>query len=160
MNMTTSVSETNAEPINNPYAGLPKPPMAPPSKATAKIQLILSPSEVSFPSGMGRYLGNKGIRLETLQFDTERLLVGSIRGGNLSPHNQETECNLFFLLRGIRVENTIVLRVVEAPSEGEIAVGDVFCDIDENNCLVPDSDLHKARYPIISLQQEVVNHGG
>ncbi len=90
--MVTSAPETNPEPAKpDIYAGLPKPPMAPPSKATTKIQLVLSPSPVSFPSGMGRYLGSKGIGLEVLQFDTLRLLVGSIRGGNLSPHEHEPE---------------------------------------------------------------------
>ncbi len=53
-----------------------------------------------------------------------------------------------------------MLRVVEAPSESEIVVGDIFCDIDDNNCLIPNPDLHKARYPIISLRQEVVNRDG
>lgn len=48
---------------------------------------------------------------------------------------------------------------MEAPAESEIKVGYVFCDIDTNNCLMPDSDLHIARYPILSLGQESVKHG-
>lgn len=54
--------------------------------------------------------------------------------------------------------DNILLRVVEAPSENEIQVGHVFFDIDENECLVPDPDLHMARYPIISFEQEAVRH--
>ena len=93
MSMTPLEPETNpaeSPPPVNPYAGLPKPPMAPPSKATARIKVILSPSKISFPSAMGKYLENKGISLEVLQFDTQRLLIGSVRGGNLSPHKNET----------------------------------------------------------------------
>lgn len=88
--MTAPAPETNpegkAEPVN-PYAGLPKPPMAPPSKATAKVPIILSSTpKITFPTGMGKYLDRKGVTLEMLQFDTVRLLVGSVRGGKLAPH--------------------------------------------------------------------------
>lgn len=94
MNMTIPVPETNPEKITapvNPYAGLPKPPMSPPSKATTKVPLILaSRSKVTFPPSMGKYLEKMGVGLETLQFDTKRLLIGSVRGGNLSPHKDGT----------------------------------------------------------------------
>lgn len=91
MSMTTPVPEGTTNPVS-PYAGLPKPPMAPPlSKATAKVPIILSSvPKITFPTGMGKYLERRGIALEMLQFDTVRLLVGSVRGGKLAPHESGT----------------------------------------------------------------------
>jgi hypothetical protein len=58
MSMTIPAPETNPEEIKapvSPYFGLPKPPMAPPSRATERIPLIMAPS-VSFPPQMSSYL--------------------------------------------------------------------------------------------------------
>jgi hypothetical protein len=75
----------------NPYDGLPKPPIAPPLKAAVKLSSILCPAEIRFPAGMDKYLGKHGVDLKTLQFDTKRLLVGSVRGGNLSRREEGFE---------------------------------------------------------------------
>lgn len=59
--------------------------MLPPSKATGKVQLRTS-SEVEkalFPAGMKSYLEERGINLDVLEEDGERLLIESVRGGIL-----------------------------------------------------------------------------
>ena len=153
--MTTPASETNPEGTTEPenlYADLPKPPMAPPSKATTKISLILQP--VSFPPQMAAYLTSKGADLAKLQFDTERLIIFSVRGGGLKENVSEKDKNFGFVLRGIRHKDKLCLRVEESPSDSEIKVGHIFHDINALEQLVSDSESHFAGYPIVSLMVE------
>lgn len=78
MSMTASVPGPNPEGATdsvNPYAGLPKPPMAPPSKATARIPLIMNQTQPSFSEGTTKFLESRGVDLEKLKFRTIKLSV-------------------------------------------------------------------------------------
>ncbi len=83
--MTTPAPETNPEGTTNTvnlYADLPKPPMAPPSKATERIPLIMSSCTTpQFAPGIVRFLEKKGVNLEKLKFRSIRLIIKSIDGG-------------------------------------------------------------------------------
>ncbi len=155
MSMTTSASETNpegtTEPVN-PYAGLPPPPMAPPSKATERISRIMSSATApQFAPGMVRFLEKKGVDLEKLKFRSIRLVIKSIDGGWL-PGNGGHE--FYFSVLGRLFEDRLVLQVVETARNPEIKVGHMFYDINALEQLVSSHEKPVAGYPIISLEIE------
>lgn len=158
MSMTTPAPETNPEGTTNtvnPYAGLPKPPMAPPSKATERIPLIMSSSTTpQFAPGIVRFLEKKGVDLEKLKFRSIRLIIKSIDGGWLSGNGGH---EFYFSVLGRLFEKQLVLQVVETARNTEIEEGHMFYDINALEQLVSSHEKPVAGYPIISLEIEENN---